>query len=447
MWLGLCELRVMNDRRWPWLVLVPQRPGIEEIHDLTPLDQAMLTFETNMVAQALKKVTGCTKINSAALGNIVRQLHVHVVARSEGDPGWPGPVWGHGMREPYRRSTTSTGLPNRSRRRYKRSRPSHLTLSHAMTFRLFDAPLREPSQFVGFAGNMIDRQSENRSDDSVEQALADRSARLMLMRGGRILLKLRDGGFDAYFTSGREPAPSAPASTRRCCSASSAQGPVLAVPVGDRRRDLAGRRSRRSTTGRSICRACSTPTTLGALAQGAALLAWHASHRFCSKCGSQSEMRAGGYKRHLPGLRHRAFSAHRSGGDHADGDPRAMPARPQPAFRAGHVFGARRLHRAGRDDRERGAARNLGGSRHPARPRRLPRQPALAVPLFADDRLFRRGAERGHPAPTAPSWKTAAGFPATRCAPCCQATRRSGIFVPPKAAIAHHLIRAWAESD
>jgi diadenosine tetraphosphate (Ap4A) HIT family hydrolase len=103
MWLGLCELRVMNDRRWPWLVLVPQRPGAEEIHEMTPLDQAMLTFETNMVALALKKVTGCAKINSGALGNVVRQLHVHVVARSEGDAGWPGPVWGHGLREPYKR--------------------------------------------------------------------------------------------------------------------------------------------------------------------------------------------------------------------------------------------------------------------------------------------------------------------------------------------------------
>lgn len=102
MWLGLCELRVMNDKRWPWLILVPQRLGIEELHDLTPLDQAMLTFESNMVANALKRVTGCTKINSGALGNIVRQLHFHIVARSEGDPGWPGPVWGHGVREPYR---------------------------------------------------------------------------------------------------------------------------------------------------------------------------------------------------------------------------------------------------------------------------------------------------------------------------------------------------------
>jgi diadenosine tetraphosphate (Ap4A) HIT family hydrolase len=101
MWLGLCELRLTNERRWPWLVLVPQRPGIEEIFELTPLDQAMLTFETNMVAQALRDATGCTKINIGALGNIVRQLHVHVIARTEGDAAWPGPVWGFGPREPY----------------------------------------------------------------------------------------------------------------------------------------------------------------------------------------------------------------------------------------------------------------------------------------------------------------------------------------------------------
>jgi diadenosine tetraphosphate (Ap4A) HIT family hydrolase len=102
LWLGLCELRLMDDRRWPWLILVPQRPGMVEVHDMTPLDQTMLVFESNMVAQALKNVTNCTKINTGTLGNIVRQLHVHVVARSEGDPGWPGPVWGFGAREPYR---------------------------------------------------------------------------------------------------------------------------------------------------------------------------------------------------------------------------------------------------------------------------------------------------------------------------------------------------------
>ena len=99
--IGLCELRVMNDSRWPWLVLVPQRPDISELFDLSPLDQSMLSVETNMVAAALKQVTSATKINVAAIGNIVRQLHVHVIARQEGDANWPGPVWGFGKAEPW----------------------------------------------------------------------------------------------------------------------------------------------------------------------------------------------------------------------------------------------------------------------------------------------------------------------------------------------------------
>ena len=97
---GLCQLRVMKDGRWPWVMLVPQRAGVTEPFDLTPLDQAMLTFETNMVASALKTVTGAKKINVGALGNIVSQLHVHIVARSEGDPNWPGPIWGFGTSQP-----------------------------------------------------------------------------------------------------------------------------------------------------------------------------------------------------------------------------------------------------------------------------------------------------------------------------------------------------------
>ncbi len=90
-----------KDARWPWLILVPRRAGITEIFELTPLDQVLLTFEIEMVASALKKVTGATKINVGALGNIVRQLHVHVIARFEGDANWPGPVWGFGKAEAY----------------------------------------------------------------------------------------------------------------------------------------------------------------------------------------------------------------------------------------------------------------------------------------------------------------------------------------------------------
>lgn len=99
--LGLCQLRLMHDSRWPWLMLVPQRDDICEVFDMTPLDQTMLTFETAMTAKALKQVTGCGKINVGALGNQVRQFHQHLIARSEGDPAWPGPVWGHGEARPW----------------------------------------------------------------------------------------------------------------------------------------------------------------------------------------------------------------------------------------------------------------------------------------------------------------------------------------------------------
>lgn len=98
---GLCDVRLIKDRRWPWLLLVPRRPDISEIFELTPLDQILLTFETEKVAAALKTLTGATKINVGALGNIVRQLHVHVIARFEGDANWPGPIWGYGKAEPY----------------------------------------------------------------------------------------------------------------------------------------------------------------------------------------------------------------------------------------------------------------------------------------------------------------------------------------------------------
>lgn len=99
--LDLCQLRIQNDSRWPWLVMVPERPGMTEIFELSLADQALLLAEVTKVGAALKQVTGATKINIAAIGNIVRQLHVHVIARFEGDANWPGPVWGFGQAVPY----------------------------------------------------------------------------------------------------------------------------------------------------------------------------------------------------------------------------------------------------------------------------------------------------------------------------------------------------------
>ena len=100
--LGLCQLLLMNDARWPWLILVPQRAEITESHELTPLDQTMLAFETNTVSEAFKALTGCKKINIAAIGNMVPQLHIHVIARNEDDPNWPKPVWGYEKATPYK---------------------------------------------------------------------------------------------------------------------------------------------------------------------------------------------------------------------------------------------------------------------------------------------------------------------------------------------------------
>ena len=99
--LPLCEVLLMNDARYPWLILVPRRRGAVEVADLDHGEQAMLWQEVNRATAALRAVAPCDKLNLGALGNIVRQLHVHLVARREGDAAWPGPVWGQGMNEPY----------------------------------------------------------------------------------------------------------------------------------------------------------------------------------------------------------------------------------------------------------------------------------------------------------------------------------------------------------
>jgi len=99
--LPLCDVRLMDDARFAWLVLVPRRAGLVEIADLADAEQAMLWQEVNRAAAALRAVAPCDKLNLGALGNIVRQLHVHVVARREGDAAWPGPVWGSGRAEPH----------------------------------------------------------------------------------------------------------------------------------------------------------------------------------------------------------------------------------------------------------------------------------------------------------------------------------------------------------
>ncbi|HAC69185.1 MAG TPA: diadenosine tetraphosphate hydrolase [Pseudomonas sp.] len=99
--LTLCQVLLLNDQRYDWLVLVPRRESVTEVLDLSPLDQAQLWREVTLVAGVLREAQPDYKLNIGALGNIVRQLHLHILLRREGDPAWPGPVWGHSPREPY----------------------------------------------------------------------------------------------------------------------------------------------------------------------------------------------------------------------------------------------------------------------------------------------------------------------------------------------------------
>jgi diadenosine tetraphosphate (Ap4A) HIT family hydrolase len=98
---ALSRVLLMNDARYPWLVLVPRRDGATELFDLERDDRAILMEEVSRAARGLKAMNGAAKINVGALGNLVKQLHVHVVARVPGDAAWPGPVWGQGIAMPY----------------------------------------------------------------------------------------------------------------------------------------------------------------------------------------------------------------------------------------------------------------------------------------------------------------------------------------------------------
>jgi diadenosine tetraphosphate (Ap4A) HIT family hydrolase len=99
--LTLCRVLLMNDARWPWLILVPRREGLAELIDLELADQTQLMDDAGRAARFLKSHAKADKINVGALGNIVRQLHMHIVARRIDDLAWPGPVWGYGSATPY----------------------------------------------------------------------------------------------------------------------------------------------------------------------------------------------------------------------------------------------------------------------------------------------------------------------------------------------------------
>ena len=98
---ALCRLLLMNDRQYPWFILVPRREEVSELFQLDAGDQQLLWQETSELAEVLKDIFSADKMNVATLGNMVRQLHMHVIVRRKSDPAWPAAVWGRHPAQPY----------------------------------------------------------------------------------------------------------------------------------------------------------------------------------------------------------------------------------------------------------------------------------------------------------------------------------------------------------
>lgn len=99
--LDLCQVLLMQDSRYPWLILVPEQAGLKDLHDLSTQDQVSAIHEIDRASRVLQDIHQPDKLNVAALGNMVPQLHIHVIARFIGDTAWPAPVWGVGEAVPY----------------------------------------------------------------------------------------------------------------------------------------------------------------------------------------------------------------------------------------------------------------------------------------------------------------------------------------------------------
>ena len=111
--LPLCRVLLMNNANFPWLILVPRQPNLRELFELEPNEYAELTQEIRSIAEKFSAHTGAHKMNIAALGNIVPQLHIHIIARFENDTAWPAPVWNSGVAtRPYKSAESETLIRN-----------------------------------------------------------------------------------------------------------------------------------------------------------------------------------------------------------------------------------------------------------------------------------------------------------------------------------------------
>ena len=103
--LAICQARLNNDSRFPWVLLMPRKPDLRELHELDIAEQQGVIAEITLASRTIQELFHSDKINVGAIGNMVPQLHIHIIGRKTTDPVWPNPVWGQGVKTPYDEKT------------------------------------------------------------------------------------------------------------------------------------------------------------------------------------------------------------------------------------------------------------------------------------------------------------------------------------------------------
>jgi diadenosine tetraphosphate (Ap4A) HIT family hydrolase len=119
----LCQLLMMNDSQYPWFILVPEKAGIKEIYQLGKTERHVLTEESSYLAENMAELYNADKMNIAAIGNLVPQLHIHHIVRYQSDRAWPAPIWGKFAAVPYTRQQITDNIDRVKERLQSRIRP------------------------------------------------------------------------------------------------------------------------------------------------------------------------------------------------------------------------------------------------------------------------------------------------------------------------------------
>ena len=304
-----------------------------------------------------------------------------------------------------------------------------------------------PKPHLGYTQSRIERAAERRPDDAAIAALAAQpSAGAYVIGGDLIVMKKGAALNDPLFTLAEARALGAANETVFLGLLDDAArfgfGLAPAAAEALKTRDDFHVTDLRSIAVQGLVDAEHLPP----IAEAKAVLHWHARHRFCPNCGDADASRASRLEARLPALQDRAFPAHRSGGDHAGERRRALPARPQPALRADDVVVPRRLRRAGRGDRGRGAARNARGSRHHLRAGEIFRSQPWPFPMSLMIGCHAEALTRDIVVDRE-ELEDARWFSKTEIAAMLMRKHPEGLTTPPPVAIAHHIIRAWVEDE